>query len=57
MGSAQHPVYTHPKTLGWCYDNVYHQERLIGDLLARGKNPTKAQTKKIYDQEYKEVIA
>ena len=52
MGSAQHPVYAHPKMLGRCYDNVYHQGRLIRDLPARGKNP-----KKVYDQEYEELIA
>ena len=57
MGSVQHPVFTHPKMLGRCYDNVYHQGRFIGDLLAWGKNPTKVQTKTIYDQEYEEVIA
>ena len=22
LGNAQHPTYTHPKLLGWCYDNV-----------------------------------
>ena len=40
MGSAQHPVYAHPKMLGCCFDNVYHQGHFIGDLLAWGKNPT-----------------
>ena len=57
LGSAQHPIFPHPKTLGHCYDNVYHQGQFIGDLLAWGKNPTEAQTKKVYDQEYKEVVA
>ena len=57
MGSAQHPVYAHPKMLDQCYNNVYHQGRLIGDLPARGKILTEAQTKKVYDQEYEEVIA
>ena len=57
MGSVQHPIYTHPKMLGQCFDNVYHQGHLIGDLPAHGKNPTEAQTKKIYDQEYDEVTA
>ena len=52
MGSAQHPVYAHPKMLGRCYDNVYHQGRLIRDLPAQGKNP-----KKVFDQEYEELIA
>ena len=45
MGSAEHPAFTHPKILGQSYDNVYHQGRFIGDLPARGKNPTEAQTK------------
>ena len=43
--------------LGCCFDNVYYQGHFIGDLLAWGKNPTRVQTKKIYDQECKEVIA
>ena len=47
-----------PKLLGRCYDNVYHNSRrLIGDLLARGKPPTEEQSKKIYTQEYQEVVA
>ena len=57
LGNVQHPAYTHPKLLGRCYDNVYYQGRLIGDLPARGKLPTKAHTQKIYNQEYKEVVA
>ena len=57
IGSAQHPAFTHPKILGQCYDNVYHQGCFIGDLPARCKNPTEAQTKKIYNKEYEEVIA
>ena len=57
LGNAQHPTYTHPKLLGQCFDNVYHQGWLIGDLPARGKLPTKEQTQKIYNQEYEEVVA
>ena len=57
LGNAQHPTYTHPKLLGRCYDNVYHQGRLIGDLPAQRKLPTKEQTQKIYNQEYEEVVA
>ena len=57
MGSVQHPAYSHPKMLGRCFDNIYHQGRFIGDLPARGKNPTEAQTKRVYNQEYEEVIA
>ena len=57
LGSAQHPIYGHPKLLRRCYDNVYHQGWLIGDLPAHGKPPSEAQTKKIYDQEYEEVVA
>ena len=57
MGSVQHPAYSHPKMLGNCFDNVYHQGSFIGDLPAWGKNPTEAQTKRVYDQEYEEVIA
>ena len=55
-GNPQHPAYTHRKLLGWCYDNIYHQGRFIGDLPARGKPPTKEQTQKIYNQEYEEVV-
>ena len=57
MGSAQHPVFAHPKMLGRCCDNIYHQGHFIGDLPAQGKNPTEAQMKKIYYQEYEEVVA
>ena len=49
MGSVQHPAYSHPKMLGHCFDNVYHQGQFIGDLPARGKNPTEVQTKRVYD--------
>ena len=34
LGNAQHLTYAHPKLLGWCYDNVYHQGWLMRDLLA-----------------------
>ena len=57
LGNVQHPAYAHPKLLGWCYDNVYYQGQLIGDLPTRGKLPTKAHTQKIYNQEYEEVVA
>ena len=57
LGNAQHPTYAHPKLLGQCFDNVYHQGGLIGDLPAQGKLPSKEQTQKIYNQEYKEVVA
>ena len=57
FGSAQNLVYAHPKLLGRCYDNIYHNGQFIGNLLARGKPPTEEQTKKIYNQEYEEVVA
>ena len=57
LGSAQNPAFAHPKLLGHCYDNVYHNGRFIGDLSARGKLLTEDQTKKIYNQEYQEVVA
>ena len=57
LGNVQHLTYAHPKLLGRCYDNVYHQGRLIGDLPARGKPPMKEQTQKIYNQEYEERVA
>ena len=47
LGNAQNPAYAHPKLLGRCYDNVYYNGRLIGDLLARGKPPTVEQSKKV----------
>ena len=57
LGNPQHPTYAHPKLLGQCYHNVYHRGRLIGDLPARGKPPSKEQTQKIYNQEYNEVVS
>ena len=57
LGNAQHPTYAHPKLLGQCFDNIYHQGWLIGDLPARGKPPSKEQMQKIYNQEYEEVVA
>ena len=57
LGNAQHLTYTHPKLLGQCYDNVYHQGQLIRDLPAWGKPPTKEQTQKVYNQEHEEVVA
>ena len=56
LGNAQNPVYTHLKLLGRCYDNVYYNGQLIGDLLAREKLPSEDQSKKIYTQEYQEVV-
>ena len=57
LGNAQHPTYTHPKLLGQCFDNIYHQGQFIRDLPARGKMPSKKQAQKIYNQEYEEVVA
>ena len=57
LGNAQNPAYAHPKLLGRCYDNVYFSGRFIGDLPARGKPPTEEQSKKVYTQEYQEVVA
>ena len=57
LGNAQHPTYAHLKLLGRCFDNIYHQGRLIGDLPAWGKPPSKEQMQKIYNQEYEEVVA
>ena len=57
LGNLQRLTYTHPKLLGRCYNNVYHQGRFIGDLLAQGKLPMEEQTQKIYNQEYEEVVA
>ena len=57
LGNAQNPAYAHPKLLGRSYDNVYYNRRLIGDLPARGKLPTVEQSKKVYSQEYQEVVA
>ena len=56
LGSAQNPAFAHPKLLGHCYDNVYHNGHFIGDLPMRGRPPTEEHTKKIYDQEYEEVV-
>ena len=57
LGNVQHLAYAHPKLLGRCYDNIYHQGQFIRDLSAHGKPPTKAHTQKIYNQEYEEVVA
>ena len=57
LGNSQNPAFAHPKLLRRCYDNVYHNGRLIGDLPARGKPLTEDQSKKIYTQEYQEVVA
>ena len=56
LGNAQNPVFTHPKLLRRCYDNIYYNGRFIGDLPVRGKLPTEDQSKKIYTQEYQEVV-
>ena len=56
LGNTQNPAYAHPKLLGCCYDNVYYNGQFIGDLLARGKTPTEEQSKKVYTQEYQEVV-
>ena len=57
LGNAQNLAFAHPKLLGRCYDNVYFCGRLIGDLPARGRPPTKDQSMKVYTQEYQEVVA
>ena len=57
LGNAQNLAYAYPKLLGRCYDNVYYNGWLIGDLPARGKPPTEEQSKKVYTQEYQEVVA
>ena len=46
-----------PKLHRCCYDNVYHNWRFIGDLPARGKPPTMEQSRKVYTEEYQEVVA
>ena len=55
LGTAQSPTYGHPRLLGRCYDNVYHQGRFIGKLTARGHPPTEDNTKEVYNREYAEV--
>ena len=57
LGNAQNLAYAHPKLLRCSYDNVYYNGQLIGDLPARGKPPTVEQSKKVYSQEYQEVVA
>ena len=56
LGNAQNPAFADPKLLRCCYDNVYYNGRFIGDLPARGKPPTEEQSKKVYTQEYQEVV-
>ena len=50
-------MFGHPRLLGRCYDNVYHQGRFIGKLTARGKPPTEDNTRDVYNQEYAEVVS
>ena len=57
LGNAQNPAYANPKLLGCCYDNVYYNGRLVGDLPATGKPPTEEQSRKVFTQEYQEVVA
>ena len=57
LGNAKNLAFTHPKLLRCCYDNVYYNGWFIGDLPVRGKPPTEDQSKKIYTQEYQEVVA
>ena len=57
LGSAQNLAFAHPKLLGCCFDNIYHNGHFIGDLPMRGRPPMEEQTKKIYEQEYEEVVA
>ena len=57
LGNTQNPAFAHPKLLGRCYDNIYFNGRLIGDLPAREKPPTEEQSMKVYTQEYQEVVS
>ena len=57
LAMAYSPTFAHPRLLGRCYDNVYHQGRFIGKLSTRSKPPTKDNTRDIYDQEYGEVVS
>ena len=57
LGPVQSPTFGHPRLLGRCYDNVYHQGRFIGRLAARGKPPTADNTRDVYDREYAEVVS
>ena len=56
LGNTQNPVFTHPKLPWHCYNNVYYNGQFIGDLPVRGKPPSEEQSKKIYTQEYQEVV-
>ena len=56
LGTAHSPTFAHPRLLGGCYDNVYHQGKFVGKLPARGKLPTEDNTRDVYDQEYGEVV-
>ena len=57
LGNAKNLAFAHPKLLRCCFDNVYHNGWFIGDLPARGKPPTVDQSRKVYTQEYQEVVA
>ena len=57
LGTAHSPTFGHPRLLGRCYDNVYHQGRFIGKLPARGKPPTEDNTRITYDWEYEEAVS
>ena len=44
LGNTQNLTFTHPKLLRRCYDTIYHNGQLIGDLPARRKPPTEDQS-------------
>ena len=56
LRSPQNLACAHPKLLGCCYNNVYHNSWFIGNLPERGKPPTEEQMMKVYNQEYEEVV-
>ena len=56
LGNIQNLAFANPKLLRCCYDNIYYNGWFIGDLPARGKPPTEEQSKKVYTQEYQEVV-
>ena len=63
MGDAQHPAFSHPKMLGFYFDQVYHQAQFIRDLAYWGNGTGEPgeqslwkKTQKVCNQENRELV-
>ena len=55
LGDAMHPAYRHPNALARAYDQVYYEDREMGNLPLRGKK-TADQSAAVYRAEYAQII-